>query len=295
MWTLYALSKALERETGVVLSVSEIGRILRSQGLRPHRMQLWLHSPDPLFREKVRVICDLYLKRPAGAHVVCVDEKTSIQALSRKHPTKPPAPGRAGRREFEYVKVSNASRTENDSFSVSMIHSRSRRARSSSLLRKSSLSVGEQIAAYVDCTVHRRSREVDIPGRRNGRVFAAVEEAGDPEHRAGELASPVADRIEVALGTKLRLEPTHEAEPAFARLGGQVKRLRPGFGARPQPQQSKQAPPVVVYHPTPAPRADRCRAVRCGSWGSKRGIAPASRALAGPDCRRGGAALGAGQ
>jgi hypothetical protein len=67
-------------------------------------MQLWLHSPDPLFREKVRVICDLYRKPPPGAHVVCVDEKTSIQALSRKHPTRPPRPGRRARWEFEYVR-----------------------------------------------------------------------------------------------------------------------------------------------------------------------------------------------
>ena len=104
VWTRYSLSKAVEREIGVLLSVSEIGRILRSEGLRPHKMQLWLHSPDPLFREKVRVICDLYRNPPPGAHVLCVDEKTSIQALSRKHPTKPPLPGRAGRREFEYVR-----------------------------------------------------------------------------------------------------------------------------------------------------------------------------------------------
>lgn len=104
VWTLYALSQAVERETGVLLSISEVGRILRSEGLRPHKMQLWLHSPDPDFRKKVKVICDLYRVPPPGARVVCVDEKTSIQALSRKHPTKPPRPGRAGRREFEYVR-----------------------------------------------------------------------------------------------------------------------------------------------------------------------------------------------
>ena len=69
VWTLYSLSKAVERETGVLLSVSEIGRILRSEGLRPHKMQLWLHSPDPLFREKVKVICELYCKPPVGGHV----------------------------------------------------------------------------------------------------------------------------------------------------------------------------------------------------------------------------------
>ena len=106
VWTLASLRDAVEREVGVSLSVSEIRRILRSEGLRPHKMQLWLHSPDPHFREKVRRICDLYRSPPAGSHVVCVDEKTSIQALSRKHPTKLPGPGRAGRQEFEYVRHS---------------------------------------------------------------------------------------------------------------------------------------------------------------------------------------------
>ena len=104
VWTLLSLSNAVEQETGIRLSVSEVGRILRSEGLRPHKMQLWLHSPDPQFREKVRVICDLYRKPPAGSHIVCVDEKTSIQALSRKHPTKPPRKGQGGRFEFEYVR-----------------------------------------------------------------------------------------------------------------------------------------------------------------------------------------------
>lgn len=72
--------------------------------LRPHQVRPWLHSPDPQFRAKVRRICDLYLHPPPGAHVVCVDEKTSIQALARRYPGRPAAPGRAARRELEYVR-----------------------------------------------------------------------------------------------------------------------------------------------------------------------------------------------
>ena len=104
VWTVASLRDALHRENGVNLSCSEVGRILRTEGLRPHKMQMWLHSPDPHFREKVARICKLYLKPPVGARVICVDEKTSIQALSRKHPTTAPRRGRAGRREFEYVR-----------------------------------------------------------------------------------------------------------------------------------------------------------------------------------------------
>lgn len=47
---------------------------------------------------------ELYVSPPKGATVLCVDEKTCVQALSRKHPSKPAAPGKAGRLEFEYVR-----------------------------------------------------------------------------------------------------------------------------------------------------------------------------------------------
>nr|WP_276603331.1 IS630 family transposase [Nannocystis pusilla] len=103
-WTYGALAKVLLRETGVKLSVSEVGRILRNEDFRPHKMRLWLHSPDPEFCPKVQHICDLYHHPPDEAHVICVDEKTGMQALGRRFPTKLPAPGRAGRFEFEYIR-----------------------------------------------------------------------------------------------------------------------------------------------------------------------------------------------
>jgi hypothetical protein len=81
-----------------------VGRILRNEDFRPHKMRLWLHSPDPDFCRKVQRICDLYHQPPDGAHVLCVDEKTGMQALGRRFPSKLPAPGRAGRFEFEYIR-----------------------------------------------------------------------------------------------------------------------------------------------------------------------------------------------
>jgi transposase len=101
-WTRSALADALERETGYRLSVTEVGRILHLEGLRPHCVRLWLHSPDPDFKTKVRAICGLYTSPPPGATVLCVDEKTCIQALGRKHPMSLAKPGRPGRLEFEY-------------------------------------------------------------------------------------------------------------------------------------------------------------------------------------------------
>ena len=101
-WSHSALRIGLTAATGVALSESEIGRILRNEQLRPHRMRLWLHSPDPEFREKAARVCRLYLNPPPGATVLCVDEKTQIQALRRRFPGRWPAPGEPGRFEFEY-------------------------------------------------------------------------------------------------------------------------------------------------------------------------------------------------
>lgn len=101
-WTLDTLVEALAEETGVRLSRSEVGRLLREQEMRPHRMRLWLHSPDPDFRPKVKRICRLYTAPPTGATVLCIDEKTQMQALRRRFPTRLPRPGEAGRFEFEY-------------------------------------------------------------------------------------------------------------------------------------------------------------------------------------------------
>lgn len=102
VWTYGALRDALRKEIGCSLSESEIGRILRAEEIRPHRMKLWLHSPDPDFDRKVKRICALYMSPPKGARVICVDEKTCIQALERKFVTREAARGREPRFEFEY-------------------------------------------------------------------------------------------------------------------------------------------------------------------------------------------------
>lgn len=101
-WTLGSLRSSIAQQTGWLLSETEIRRILRDEKLRPHRVRMWLHSPDPNFRRKVRAICDLYCEPPKRATVLCVDEKTGMQALERTHPFRPARPGRDGRLEFEY-------------------------------------------------------------------------------------------------------------------------------------------------------------------------------------------------
>ena len=84
------------------ISWSSVQRILAQAEIRPHLVRSWMHSPDPMFREKVTDITELYLNPPPGEVVLCVDEKTGMQALQRRLADQPPAPSRARRREFEY-------------------------------------------------------------------------------------------------------------------------------------------------------------------------------------------------
>ncbi|HEX2482309.1 MAG TPA: IS630 family transposase [Methylomirabilota bacterium] len=96
------VDEAVARGLVAGIGWSSYQRLLAASDLRPHRVQSWLHSPDPQFREKVTAITDLYLRPPVGAVVLSIDEKTGMQALERRFPDRPPAPGRRRRREFEY-------------------------------------------------------------------------------------------------------------------------------------------------------------------------------------------------
>lgn len=102
-WTYDVLTEVVGLQ-GIPMSRSSVVRTLLHNELRPHKMQMWLHSPDPAFREKVNEIVDLYLNPPEDAAVLCIDEKTGMQAVERKYPTQYPKPGRPGRYEAEYIR-----------------------------------------------------------------------------------------------------------------------------------------------------------------------------------------------
>jgi len=84
------------------LSVSTVHRIWRAFSLQPHRSETFKLSTDPLFVDKVRDIVGLYLNPPDHALVLCVDEKSQIQALDRTQPLLPMQPGQAERRTPDY-------------------------------------------------------------------------------------------------------------------------------------------------------------------------------------------------
>jgi transposase len=84
------------------LSQSTVSRIWRAFSLQPHRTESFKLSTDPFFIEKVRDIVGLYLDPPEHALVLCVDEKSQIQALDRTQPLLPMRPGQAERRTHDY-------------------------------------------------------------------------------------------------------------------------------------------------------------------------------------------------
>lgn len=84
------------------MSQSTVSRIWRAFGLQPHRYETFKLSSDPFFVEKVRDIVGLYLNPPEKAVVLCVDEKSQIQALDRTQPLLPMRPGQAERRTHDY-------------------------------------------------------------------------------------------------------------------------------------------------------------------------------------------------
>jgi transposase len=86
------------------LSRCSINRIWRAFALAPHRTETFKLSKDPLFIEKVRDIVGLYLVPPDKAMVMCVDEKTQIQALDRSQPVLPMRPGQVERRSHDYTR-----------------------------------------------------------------------------------------------------------------------------------------------------------------------------------------------
>ena len=95
-WSRTSMAKA----TGI--SPSSVGRIWREAGLKPHRVDTFKVSNDPRFEEKVVDVVGLYMNPPDKAMVLCVDEKSQIQALDRTQPGLPMKKGRAATMTHDY-------------------------------------------------------------------------------------------------------------------------------------------------------------------------------------------------
>lgn len=97
-WSTRSMAKAAG------LSQSAVSRIWRAFSLQPHRVETFKLSSDPFFVEKVRDIVGLYLNPPERAMVLCVDEKSQVQALDRTRPILPLRPGVAERQTHDYIR-----------------------------------------------------------------------------------------------------------------------------------------------------------------------------------------------
>jgi len=97
-WSIRSMAK----EVG--LSHTTIRRIWNAFGLQPHRAETFKLSTDPLFVDKVQDIVGLYMSPPNRAIVLCVDEKSQIQALDREQPVLPMMPGVAERQTHTYIR-----------------------------------------------------------------------------------------------------------------------------------------------------------------------------------------------
>jgi transposase len=95
-------TRSLAKQCG--MSQTAIARIWKAFALQPHRSETFKLSKDPLFIEKVRDVVGLYLNPPDRALVLCVDEKSQIQALDRTSPLLPLRPGQVERRTHDYAR-----------------------------------------------------------------------------------------------------------------------------------------------------------------------------------------------
>ncbi|MGC9523877.1 MAG: IS630 family transposase, partial [Anaerolineae bacterium] len=106
-WSIGDLTRAvLQNKIVDSIGGSTIWRLLDQAAIKPHRWHYWLHSPDPEFYPKMHEIVELYLNAlnmyERGEVLLSVDEKTSLQALGRRYPSKPMVPGRGELIEHEY-------------------------------------------------------------------------------------------------------------------------------------------------------------------------------------------------
>jgi transposase len=135
------------------LSQSMVSRVWRAFGLAPHKQDSWKLSKDPQFVEKVRDIVGLYLNPPERAAVLCVDEKTQIQALNRTAPVFPMLPGTPARASHDYVRHGTSSLYAALDLAtgkvIGSLHARHRATEFLAFLKK----IDAEVPAELDCHV----------------------------------------------------------------------------------------------------------------------------------------------
>jgi len=101
-WSARRLADWLARHRGIRVSHDRVAEVWKRFSLKPHRSEGFKFSTDPELETKIRDVVGLYLDPPKGAVVVCVDEKSQIQALDRTQPVLPMRPGQIERQTYDY-------------------------------------------------------------------------------------------------------------------------------------------------------------------------------------------------
>ncbi len=144
---------SMAQRTG--LSKTTIGRIWKAFDLKPHRADTFKLSKDPLFVEKVYDVVGLYLDPPESAVVLCVDEKSQVQALARSSPVLPMMPGMPEKRTHDYVRhgVTSlfAAFNISDGTVISSIHRRHRAIEFKKFLTKIDTEVPDHLDVHLVC------------------------------------------------------------------------------------------------------------------------------------------------
>ena len=137
------------------LSKSTIGRIWKGFGLKPHLVDGFKLSNDPLFVDKVYDVAGLYLNPPEAAVVLCVDEKSQVQALGRAQPAFPMMPGMPEKRTHDYVRNGTTSLFAafniDDGTVISSLHRRHRSIEFKKFLTKIDAEVPADLAVHLIC------------------------------------------------------------------------------------------------------------------------------------------------
>lgn len=146
-WSTRSLATELE------MSQTAVSRIWRAFGLQPHRRDTWKLSKDPQFIDKIRDVVGLYLDPPEAAVVLCVDEKSQIQALDRTAPVLPMLPGTPARATHDYVRAGTSSLYAALDISsgavISSLHARHRAIEFKKFLQKIDKEVPAEYAVHV--------------------------------------------------------------------------------------------------------------------------------------------------
>jgi transposase len=139
--------------THLGMSQSTVSRVWRAFGLAPHKTETWKLSKDPQFTDKVRDVVGLYLDPPERALVLCVDEKTQIQALNRTAPVFPMLPGTPERASHDYLRYGTSSLYAALDLAtgkvIGSLHSRHRAVEFGKFLRKIDTEVPDDLEVHL--------------------------------------------------------------------------------------------------------------------------------------------------